>query len=113
MSHLNGHDERRKFQRHPVDATVEIFARGYVLEFPASDLSAAGARIDPCNFEHVRPGDVCILVLPTGDEVPSRVVGGGRESLRLAFLSPPVAEVQFYLREAGITGPGTGVDASP
>jgi hypothetical protein len=96
------YSDRRQFQRFSVDMTIEIFAHGYVVEFPADDLSEAGARIDPCNFEHLRAGDICMLVLPTGDEVPSRVVRCNRSTLRLAFLSPPVAEVQFYLREAGI-----------
>lgn len=98
-------DNRRKARRFTVSATVEIFHKGYTIEFPTRDISATGAGLVACGVDHLAPGDQVLVVLSSDLEVNALIVKADPEMVHLAFDPAMQQEVEDYLKEAhGVLG---------
>ena len=98
-------DNRRKARRFTVSATVEIFHKGYSIEFPTRDISSSGAGVVACGVDHLAPGDKVLVVLSPELEVNAVIVKANPDMVHLAFDPAMQGEVEDYLKEAhGLLG---------
>lgn len=101
-------DNRRRARRFTVSATVEVFHKGYSIEFPTRDISSTGAGIVACGVDHLKPGDQVLVILSPELELNAWIVKADPNMVHLAFDPAMQEEVEDYLKEAhgvlGLTG---------
>jgi len=89
---------RRQFDRHSVDANIEIFHKGYTIEFPTKDISLTGMGVVSLGVDHLKVGDKVIVVLaPDIEEVVAEVVGLRKDTVHLKFSPESLDDVKYYL----------------
>jgi PilZ domain len=96
-SDMNDDRNRRQYDRHNVEANIEIFHKGYAIEFPTKDISLTGMGVEALGVDHLKVGDKVIVVLAQETEVVAEVVGMRRETLHLRFSPESMDEVKYYL----------------
>lgn len=98
-------DNRRRARRFTVSSTVEIFHKGYTIEFPTRDISSTGAGIVACGVDHLAAGDQVLVTLSPELELNAWIVKADPDMVHLAFDPAMQEEVEDYLREAhGVLG---------
>jgi len=98
-------DNRRRARRFTVSATVEIFHKGYTIEFPTRDISSTGAGIVACGVDHLEKGDQVLVVLSPELELNAWIVKADPDMVHLEFDPSMQSEVEDYLAEAhGVLG---------
>jgi len=98
-------DNRRGARRFTVSSTVEIFHKGYTIEFPTRDMSATGAGIVACGVDHLVAGDQVLVTLSPELELNAWIVKADPDMVHLAFDPSMQEEVEDYLAEAhGLLG---------
>lgn len=94
---------RRVYDRHSVEANVEIFHKGYAIEFPTKDISLSGMGVQSLGMDHVKVGDKVVVLLSDDTEVVAEVVGIREESLHLKFSPESANDIKYFL-EMNIRG---------
>ena len=90
-------DNRRRFDRHSVQANVEIFHKGYSIEFPSKDISLSGMGLMSLGVDHLKVGDKVIVILSSETEVTAEVVGMRADTLHLKFSTESIEDVKYFL----------------
>jgi hypothetical protein len=88
---------RRQHNRLNVEADIEIFHKGYAIEFPTKDISLTGMGVSSLGVDHLTVGDKVIVVLAGETEVVAEVVGIRNETLHLKFSPDSIDEVKYFL----------------
>ncbi len=88
---------RRHHDRHNVAADIEIFHKGYAIEFPTKDISLSGIGVESLGVNHLKVGDKVLVVLSQETEVVAEVVSIRKETLHLKFTPESLDEVKYYL----------------
>ena len=88
---------RRQHSRHDVVADIEIFHRGYAIEFPTKDISLSGMGVVSLGVDHLKVGDRVLVVLAKETEVAAEVVGIRKDTLHLKFTPESMDDVKYYL----------------
>jgi hypothetical protein len=88
---------RRQYDRHNVEANVEIFHKGYTIEFPTKDISLSGMGVVSLGVDHLQVGDKVIVVLAPDIEVVAGVVGLRKDTVHLKFSPESMDDVKYYL----------------
>ena len=88
---------RRQHDRHNVEADIEIFHKGYAIEFPTKDISLSGMGVESLGVNHLKVGDKVLVVLAQDTEVVAEVVSIRQDSLHLKFTPESIDEVKYYL----------------
>jgi len=88
---------RRMHDRHDLAADIEIFHKGYAIEFPTKDISLTGMGVESLGVNHLRVGDKVLVVLSQETEVVAEVVSLRKDSLHLKFAPESIDEVKYYL----------------
>jgi hypothetical protein len=97
---------RRVHDRHDVAADIEIFHKGYAIEFPTKDISLSGMGVESLGVDHLKVGDKVLVVLSGETEVAAEVVGIRKETLHLKFTPESLDEVKYYIEiKVGADGP--------
>jgi hypothetical protein len=94
---MNEGRNRRQHDRHSVDADIEIFHKGYAIEFPIKDISVSGMGVASLGVDHLKIGDKVLVVLAGDTEVIAEVVGIRNETLHLKFSTENLDDVKYYL----------------
>jgi hypothetical protein len=94
---MNDDRNRRQHDRHDVAADIEIFHKGYAIEFPTKDISLSGMGVVSLGVDHLKIGDKVLVVLSQETEVVAEVVGIRKETLHLKFTPESLDEVKYYL----------------
>jgi c-di-GMP-binding flagellar brake protein YcgR len=94
---MSDEQNRRRFDRHNVDADIEIFHKGYAIEFPTKDISLSGMGVVSLGVDHLKLGDKVIVVLAKDTEVVAEVVGLRKETVHLKFTPESLDDVKYYL----------------
>ena len=97
---------RRQHDRHDLAADIEIFHKGYAIEFPTKDISLSGMGVESLGVNHLKVGDKVLVVLAQDTEVVAEVVSMRKDSLHLKFSPESMDEVKYYLE---VRVPGTPV----
>jgi phosphoribosyl-AMP cyclohydrolase len=95
---------RRRFSRHDLDRTIEIYHRGYVIELPAKDISLTGVGLIACGVTHLKVGETCMVMLDHDTELEAEVVATRNDTLHLRFSADALEEVRYFLRDT-LEGP--------
>ena len=97
---------RRQHDRHDLAADIEIFHRGYAIEFPTKDISLTGMGVESLGVNHLKVGDKVLVVLGQDTEVAAEIVSLRKDSLHLKFTPESLDEVKYYLEvQVGATVP--------
>ena len=88
---------RRQHDRHDVAADIEIFHKGYAIEFPTKDISLSGMGVVSLGVDHLKVGDKVLVVLSGETEVVAEVVGIRKETLHLRFTPESMDDVKYFL----------------
>src|SRR5947207_15081667 len=88
---------RRQHDRHDVAADIEIFHKGYSIEFPTKDISLSGMGLISLGVDHLKIGDKVIVILSSETEVTAEVVGIRNETLHLKFSTESIDDVKYFL----------------
>ena len=88
---------RRQHDRHDVAADIEIFHKGYAIEFPTKDISLSGMGVVSLGVDHLKVGDKVLVVLSGETEVVAEVVGIRKETLHLRFTPETMDNVKYFL----------------
>jgi len=94
---MNDDRNRRRYNRHDVEANIEIFHKGYAIEFPTKDISLSGMGVVSLGVDHLRVGDKVIVVLSPDTEVVAEVVGLRQDTVHLKFSPESIDDVKYYL----------------
>jgi hypothetical protein len=94
---------RRQADRHNVDADIEIFHKGYAIEFPTKDISLTGMGVVSLGVDHLKVGDRVLVVLAGDTEVAAEVVAMRQETLHLRFTPESIDDVKYYLEVKGVS----------
>jgi hypothetical protein len=94
---MNDDRNRRQYNRHDVDANIEIFHKGYAIEFPTKDISLSGMGVVSLGVDHLKVGDKVIVVLAQDTEVVAEVVGLRNDTVHLKFSPESMDDVKYYL----------------
>ena len=94
---------RRQASRHNVDADIEIFHKGYAIEFPTKDISLTGMGVVSLGVDHLKVGDRVLVVLAGDTEVAAEVVALRNETLHLRFTPESIDDVKYYLEVKGVS----------
>jgi hypothetical protein len=88
---------RRRHDRVEVDASIEIYHKGYSIELPTRDISLSGVGLESCGVDHLAPGDQCMVILPGDVEVAAVVVSVRKDSVHLRFSPEGMEEIKYFI----------------
>jgi c-di-GMP-binding flagellar brake protein YcgR len=94
---MSDDQNRRRYNRHDVEANIEIFHKGYAIEFPTKDISLSGMGVVSLGVDHLKVGDKVIVVLSPDTEVVAEVVGLRKDTVHLKFSPESIDDVKYYL----------------
>jgi hypothetical protein len=94
---------RRQSDRHDLADDIEIFHKGYAIEFPTKDISLTGMGVESLGVNHLKVGDKVLVVLAGQTEVVAEVVGMRQDTLHLRFTPESIDDVKYYLEVKGVS----------
>jgi c-di-GMP-binding flagellar brake protein YcgR len=94
---MSDDQNRRRYNRHDVEANIEIFHKGYAIEFPTKDISLSGMGVVSLGVDHLKVGDKVIVVLSPDTEVVAEVVGLRKDTVHLKFSPESIDDVKYSL----------------